>query len=247
MKKLLLVTMAALAASLSLQARPIDRGLGSPKSEYMPKGSFLIGLAGGYNNYNSNGMNGSAGSTFYGIINDVNGQVKTANVSLLASYFFTTNMAVGARFSYDNTGVDVNSASMMSLVQLENKHVRMESFTGSLVYRAYIPLFNSKVIALFAEGRLNGKIGYNKNYEQQNYGKVGTYADVYSVSMGLYPGVSFFFTNNVAFEVCLPLLEGGYEWNRQTSGKELNGLQGHAFAAYQLGLLGLNLGLTISF
>ena len=247
MKKLLLVTMAALTASLSLQARPIDRGLGSPKSEYMPKGSFLIGLAGGYNNYNSNGMNGSAGSTFYGIVNDVNGQVKTANVSLLASYFFTRNMSVGARFSYDNTGVDVNSASMMSLVQLENKHVRMESFTGSLVYRAYIPLFNSKVIALFAEGRLNGKIGYNKNYEQQNYGKVGTYADVYSVSMGLYPGVSFFFTNNVAFEVCLPLLEGGYEWNRQTSGKELNGLQGHAFAAYQLGLLGLNLGLTISF
>lgn len=247
MKKTILVMLAAAMAALSLQARTIDRGLGNPGAEYIPAGSWQFGLFGGYNNYNSNGINGTQGSTFLGIVNNITGQVNNFNVSASAAYFVARNMSVGARFTYGNTGVDVGSADLMTLLQLENKHVKMESFIGAITYRAYLPLFNSKVFALFGEARLNGKIGYTKNYEQQERGKVGTYADVYSVSLGLYPGMSFFVTDNIAVEISLPLLEGGYEWNRQITGGERKSNQSHGFVAFQPGILGLNLGITFNF
>lgn len=247
MKKLFFVMMAATVAALSLQARTINRGLGNPKSEFIPAGSWQFGLLGGYNKYNSGSLNGNQGATFFGLIDNINGQISTANVSLSGAYFVARNMSVGARFTYGNTGIDCESADIMSLMQFTNKHINVQSFTGAITYRAYLPLFNSKVFALFGEARLNGKIGYTKNYEQQERGKVGTYADVYSVSLGLYPGMCFFVTDNVAIEVSLPLLEGGYEWNRQISGGERESGQSHAFVAFQPGILGLNLGITFSF
>lgn len=232
------------AAALSLQARTIDRGLGSPVSEYIPAGSFQFGLFGGYNQFNSGG---TQGATFFGLVNNLNGQISTGNLSLSGAYFVARNMSAGIRFTYGNTGIDCDSANLMSLMQFENQHVNMESFTGALTYRAYLPLFNSKVFALFGEARLNGKMGYTKNYQLQERGKVGTYADVYSVSLGLYPGMSFFVTDNVAVEISLPLLEGGYEWNRQITGGERESAQSHGFIAFQPGILGLNLGITFSF
>ena len=239
--------MAALVAALSLQARTMDRGLGSPKSEYIPAGSVQFGLFGGYNKYNSGSLNGNQGATFFGLINNLSGQVSTGNVSLSGAYFVATNMSVGARFTYGNTGIDCDSADMMSLLKFENQHINMESFTGAITYRAYLPLFNSKVFALFGEARLNGKVGYTKNYQLQERGKVGTYADVYSVSLGLYPGMNFFVTNNIAVEISLPLLEGGYEWNRQITGGEKESAQSRGFIAFQPGILGLNLGITFNF
>ena len=247
MKKTALVVTAVLAAAFSLQAGSVDRGLGSPRSEYIPKGSFQFGLLGGFNKYNSGGLNGSQGATFLGLVTNISGQVSSANLSLSGAYFAARNMSVGTRFTYDNTGIDCDSANLMSTLQFENQHINMESFTGALTYRAYLPLFNSKVFALFGEARLNGRIGYTKNYQQEARGKVGTYADVYSVSLGLYPGMNFFVTDNVAVEISLPLLEGGYEWNHQISGGEREGAQSHGFITFQPGILWLNLGITVSF
>ena len=90
-------------------------------------------------------------------------------------------------------------------------------------------------------------MGYNKNYEQYEKGKTGTYADVYSVSLGLYPGICFFLTNNIAVELSLPLVEGGYEWNKQLTNDKAESAMGHAYGAFQPSILGLNLGITFNF
>ena len=249
MKQLVILSIAALMAVVcpAAQARTIDRGLGNPKSVYIPKGSWQFGLAGGYNNFTAGGLNNAQSATFLGLISDVKGNISFANASALTYYFAANNLGLGARFGFNYTGVNVDKASLMSMLDLSNQHTDVKTFAGSLAARYYIPLFNSKVFALFAEARLNGKIGYDKSYQQYEAGKTGTYADIYSISLGVYPGVCLFLTNNVAVELSLPLLEGGYEWDKQITNNEPAGLLGHTFVAFQPGLLGINLGITFSF
>lgn len=241
MRRVLLL-LAALFCFQALQA--IDRGLGNPCSTFIPKGTVALGLSGNYHSYNASG---EQGYSLYGLVTGLSGHITTAGASANLACFVADNMSLGLRFHYDNTGIDLDNASMMSLLSLSNKHVAMETYTGSLAFRGYVPLFNSKVLALFGEVRMNGSLGYNKNYENSDRGKVGSYADVYSLSLGLYPGVSVFVTDSIAFEVSLPLLEGGYEWNQQIQGEAHDAATSHAFAQFQPSILGLNLGITIHF
>ncbi len=243
-----LVLMAAVAfVGFSVQAKTIDRGLGNPKSVYIPKGSVQFGVSGGYNTFNAGNLNGSTGATFLGLVDKIQGNVSFANASAFVSGFISNNVSLGARFSYGYTSVNLDNAAILSQINLTNKHVDVMSLTGSIACRAYIPLFDSKWFALFAEGRLNGKMGYNKNYEQYEKGKAGTYADVYSVSLGLYPGISMFVTDNVALEISLPLVEGGMEWNKQLTDGSQESYMNRAFAQFQPGILGLNIGISFCF
>ena len=47
----------------------------------------------------------------------------------------------------------------MDALKLSNKHVVNSMFTGALAFRAYLPMFNSKIFALFAEARFTGGSG----------------------------------------------------------------------------------------
>lgn len=241
MKRVLLLLVSLLCFQ-ALQA--IDRGLGNPHSTYIPKGTVALGLSGNYHSYNAGG---EQGYSLYGLVTDLSGQITTAGASASLACFVADNMSLGLRFQYAHTGIDLDNASMMSLLTLSNKHVATETYTGALAFRGYLPLFNSKVLALFGEARLNGSMGYNKDYENLDRGKVGSYADVSSLSLGLYPGVSVFVTDCIAFEVSLPLLEAGYEWTRQIQGQAHDAAGSHAFAQFQPGILGLHLGINIHF
>ena len=50
----------------------------------------------------------------------------------------------------------------LSLLSLSNSHVRRVNYSGALALRGYLPLFDSKVVALFGEGRITGTLGYGK-------------------------------------------------------------------------------------
>lgn len=249
MKKITLLTIAALMAFVcpAAQARTMNRGTGNIQSPYIEKGSWLIGLAGGYNNYNTGNLNSAQGAAFLGLITDVAGNATFANASVSGYYFPIKNLGVGIRFGYSQTGVNLDSAKLAATMDLSNYHTEIMTLSGSIGARYYIPLFNSKVFALFAEGRINGKRGFSKDYQQYENGKAGTYSDVYSLSLGVYPGMCLFVTNNVAVELSLPLLEGGYEWDKQITNNEAQSFMGHAFAALQPSLLGINLGIIVSF
>lgn len=248
MKKLLFFTvLASLLGAVALQARPMDRGLGNPHSVFIPKGSVAFGLAGGYNRYNATGENANPGATLVGLVTDLNGNARLASASALFSYFVADNMSLGLRATYNNTAIDLNSASAMSLLSLGNKHSVNETLTASITFRRYMPMFNSKVVALFAEARLNGGFGYGKDYENTDRGKVGTYTDIYSVSAGVHLGIMVFVTDFLGVEVSLPMLEGGYEWDLQTTGGTRDSSLSHAFGSYKPNLLGINLGLVFHF
>ena len=247
MKKVLLLALLAVLSSGTLMARRIDRGLGNPQSVYIPKGTVAVGAAGGYNRFNANGENLTSGASLAGLLTHLNGDATLWNASVSCFWFFRENMALGVRLGYNNVAADVNNLKVLSTLEFSNKHVVNSLFTGAIAYRTYIPLFNSKVFALFGETRLTGGFGYGKDYENAERGKVGTYSDLYSVSLGLYPGVSAFVTDFLSVEFSLPLLEGGYEWNLQIEGQARESSLSHAFFNFKPNLLGLNLGIIYHF
>ena len=247
MKRFLLLATLAILICGSLEAKGIDRGLGNPYSVYIPQGTFSLGAAVGYNQYNAAGATSSAGATLLNVVTDVDGGVRVWNALANAYLFVADNMAVGLRLGYTNTQVDVNNANLMDALKLSNKHVVNSMFSGALAFRAYMPLFNSKIFALFAEARLTGGFGYGKDYAQTERGKEGTYSDLFQLSLGLYPGVSVFLADFVSLEVSLPLLEGGHEWNLQVKGQAHDSSLTHGFFNYKPNLLGLNLGVIFHF
>ena len=244
-KRFFLTFLVAAACAAPLSA--IDRGLGNPKSVYIPKGTVAVSLTGGYNSWKATGEELTKGIALAGVIDDVNGHVNLASVGAGLSWFVAENFSIGARFSYANRDIDINNLAMLGLVNLTNKHFRRETYAGSLSARGYLPLFDSKVVALFFEGRLSGSFGYGKNYAETDRGKEGRYSDLYSATLGLYPGLSVFATNRIAFEVSLPFLEGGLEWDKQIKGQAHDSALARKFLNFKPGLLGISAGVVYHF
>ena len=246
MKNRLILTLLA-AVTLSAPCGAFDRGLGNPKSVYIPKGTVAVSLTGGYNSWKATGEELTQGIALAGIIDDVNGHVNLTRASAGLSWFLADNLSLGARFSYAQRDIDINNLAMLGLVNLTNKHFRRETYSGSLGMRGYLPLFDSKIVALFFEGRLSGSFGYGKNYANTDRGKEGRYSDLYSAALGLYPGLSVFATNRIAFEVSIPFLEGGYEWEKQIKGQAHDSSLARKFVNFKPGLLGVSAGVVYHF
>lgn len=247
MRRILLASFILLAAAVSMQARTTDRGLGNLSTVYIGKGTWQVGFSGGYNVYNAEGLDGETGTSLFGLVEDLNGKARLGSASASLAWFFADNFSVGARFSYDKKQIDVNDATVLSLLPFQNKHVTSMQMSASLSCRGYIPLFDSRIFAVFGEASLNGKRGYSMDYQETDRGKYGTYGDDFSLSLGLYSGISLFLNDLIAIEISIPFLEGGYSWSDLLKGGELRSSQSHGFASYKPDFLGIRIGVTFNF
>lgn len=220
MKKTVLLLAAFFAAGL-IGAQAQNRGLGDPNFAYISKGQFSGGIGAAYHSYAASaGDDLTRGISLAGIINNINGSLALFDFDAEASWFFRDNMSIGAKFAYANTILDSNSLSALGLLNFSNQHVRRETYNGYLTFKRYIPMFNSKFFAAFAEGDLGGSLGYNKSYEDTDRGKEGTFTNIYSAEFKMLSGLSFFFTDFMALEVSLPVLTLAMEWNKNLEKQE---------------------------
>ena len=236
-----------LVAGLPVQARKTDRGLGNPKAVYIDKGTAQFGISGGYRTYSAEGLNGATGTSIYGIIDNLSGQAKTGNFSVSGAWFFANNLSVGARFGYDLSEVDLDNAKIMSFVDIQNRHVDAMHLSGALFCRAYKPLFNSKILAIYGEGSIGGKRGYSKDYADTDRGKLGTYSDDFSLAFELCSGLSVFVDDNCALTFSIPFLQIGKSWSKQIKEGEPQSQRSQMFADYQPDFLGINIGVNYTF
>lgn len=219
-KKLLAMLILAFAGSFALGA--FDRGLGNPNSVFIPKGTLAASYYITYNNWNASaGDDLTKGVSLFGLIPDVNGAISNLGLSAGLSWFFKDNWSIGALVGYDNRKIDSNHLAMLGgMINLSNQHSRTETYSGSVIVRRYIPLFDTKFIALLTEGRLGGSFGYDKSYAETNRGKEGIFSSNYSVFGRLYAGLSIFFTDFAALEIAFPVFGAGYDWSNQIEKQE---------------------------
>ncbi len=220
-----------------------QRGMSNPNAVFIEKGTRSAGLSVGWNSWDAKGEDGV---DLLGIISGVKGSVNIFDITASGAWFVKDNLSVGLRVGFSDARVDIDSTQFLGNDE-RDRHLIREALKGSLTCRQYLPLFDGRIIALFVEGRLTGQTGFYKNYNMTAQGKEGSYTGLGSVSLGLYPGVSVFATDRISFEFSLPLLEGGYAWNDESSTDRADATLNQGFVRFKPSLTGLNMGLIYHF
>lgn len=235
---------------------PFTRNIGISTSTFIPKGTVGFGAAISYNTYDlGNAVNDAGYKMLFGLLTGIQGEVLTVGVAPYVSYFVMDNLSVGARFEYSKTsfGLQNLGIDVMDLgLGINDFYYNKNSYLGSVAARYYIPFGNSRRFAMFAE--LRGTGGYAQsetfNYSQGedasgiSTDKLGTYQDIYKFNIGVIPGITAFFTNNIALEMSVGLIGLDYQKVVQNTNQVDFSVAESSSANFKVNLLAVNLGLS---
>ena len=250
------LTLNAFAAKKTDNVEPFNRNIGISTSTFIPKGTVGFGAALSYNTYNmGNGVNDAGYKALFGLLTGIQGNITTVGIAPYASYFVMDNLSVGARFEYDKTFLDLKNVgiNVMDLgLGIKDFEYWKESYLASVAGRYYVPFGNSRRFAMFAELRATGGYAQAKTSNDtlgedatgESELKHGTYQDIYKFNIGIIPGLTAFFTNNVALEVSVGLIGLDYQKVVQETNQVDFSVTESSSANFKVNLLAINLGLS---
>lgn len=214
-------------------------------TNFVPKGQWIFGGTASYSTHTNKNYK-------LLIINDIDSDGYTVNVSPMIAYAPWKNMAVGVRFGYGRSmlGID-NAALALAGVELnvDFYHQIKHSYTGTLFWRPYIPLGTSNRFAIFAEVQLNFTGSQSKLVAEngvvdgyQDY--KGTYSKSLGGSIALQPGITAFVTNDIALELSIGVFGIGYEKTTQLKNQVEQGDIKSTNMNFKVNLLSIGFGVS---
>lgn len=233
----------------SQEREKFDRGLGKANSLFVPKGTMTAGSSIAYHHYSAG--NGDIGYELMSLLTGLEGSFSSVKVSPAAFWFIADNTAVGARFTYSYTGLDMDSASVSlgsdNSFDLSNRYFENRSYTGYFALRNYIPLFGSRIFAMFNELRVGGTRSQGKSYQMDGDEKDGTFSNGYSFNIGVCPGMTAFVTDNLSFEIALTVLECNYSYTKQIKNQVYTSSMSHFGTSFKPDMLSLSFAIMYYF
>lgn len=226
------------------EARQYDRGYETlPSSPFVEKGTLIIGGNARFSQQYSDKY------TFL-VINNINSYGISVDASADVLYTFQDNMALGLKVSYDRSIFDLTSADL-AVAQIEmsaeNCYQIQHKTSAFGVFRAYIPLGNSKRVAMFADVQLGGSYKQAILYNAGGQNVLGTYNQSYSLKLGVDPGIVAFLTDRFAVQMNVGVFGVGYSWSNQTHNQVDIGDSHSASAGFMVNLLALGMGVSYYF
>lgn len=211
------------------------------KTVFIPKGQWMVGGQVAWNQWNNDNLN-------YLVLKDINFEGYTFSAGPYLGYFFTNNMAVGARFSYKryylNLGeFDLNLGEDFN-IGMKDLYYLQHNYESTLFLRSYLPLGKSKVFGLFGELQLNYTYSEGKNSTGVDETYSSTYESVNNMEIGLGGGMVVFITDYMAAEVMLNV--GGYrfKWGKQNTNNIEEGKLNSSGANFRINLFSIKFGVT---
>lgn len=238
MKKAILVAaMMLVCVSALSQNNPVDKALSrfndpeNPQSgAFLAKGGRSIGISGSYRLFNVTGENPGDGYSILSILNIGQGKLHTWNVSPGISWFVADDLCLGVRFNYNGYLVDTNlkldfrdivgSDDETLNITLSNRHMLHHKLGLSFTARRYKSLFGSKMLGVFAEGRLFGNYGYTMSHPVPKEGEeVKKYrlSNIISVGIDIAGGLAVRLKDNSVLTLSIPIV--GVDWNHSKQNK----------------------------
>lgn len=233
MKKL--ITLAFLLVTVTAFAQdPVTKYLqkrfgGEEKTVFMPKGSHALGIKGGFRSFNVVGDDATnQGYTLLSMLNIGEGKLRIWNVSPSYSSFLKDDLALVVALHY--TGYSVNSDLRLDLREivnstndalnftLSNRLMQHHSLGASVALRKYVPLFGSKSIAVFGEGRFETSYGATSNSPRDKEDKTflrDRMSGVFTLALKAGGGVAVKLKDNSAVTVSVPLFGLAYSYSKQ--------------------------------
>ena len=137
------------------------RGFSTDES-FVPKGQWIFGGTASYSTHTNKNYK-------LLVIDNIDSEGYTVNVSPMIAYAVGKNMAVGVRFGYSRSLLSIDSGSLSFgdaetgvNINVDYYHQIKHNYTGTLFWRPYIPLGHSNRFAFFAEVQLNLSGGQSK-------------------------------------------------------------------------------------
>lgn len=244
MRRFLIISIMLFLGAAGAEAQHYDRGYeAEPSSPFLEKGTWMIGGSARYSQHINDGYT-------LAIINDINsaGYNISSNSKLL--YMFHDNMGIGLRFSYGRSMLDLASADLaVSEIEMgaDECYQISHKYNGHFAYRAYIPLGNSKRIAMFADVLLGGSFKQGKAFNAGGPYVVGTYSQSYAMELMVDPGIVAFLTDHLSMELNVGIFGVSYRWTDQIRNQVSAGHSDMITGGFMVNLLSLGVGLSYYF
>lgn len=243
-------TIAAPAAETRYESAPDDarqqRGF-STANIFVPKGQWIFGGSASYSTHRNDDYK-------LLVVEGITSDGYTVNVSPMIALSPKDNMAVGVRFIYGRTMLNMDNASLKFgeadsgvNINVDYMHRIKQEYTGAIFWRQYIPIGRSNRFAIFTEIQLCFSGGQSNIVAEdgvvEGYQKYrGTYAKHFGTSIGLQPGIVAFATNNMAFEISIGVFGIGYEHTRQIHNQVETGNVKTSTMNFKVNLLSIGFG-----
>ena len=211
------------------------------KSTFVPKGQWMIGGTVSYSEHDEENLN-------FLVLKDVQGLGYTFSVSPYFGYFIKDNVAVGGRFGYNRTYMDMDNFDVNLgedfNISLKNLYWLEHKYEAAAFIRTYMPIGRSKVFGFFNETRLGYGYSEGKNSTGSGTEYDGTYETTHSLQIGFSPGLAAFITNFAAVEVSVGVMGYNFKWVDQKTNQIEVGKRRTSSGNFKINLFAINIGMT---
>lgn len=218
------------------------RGLTSLTNRFVPKGQWVAGISASYSTHTNDSYN-------FLVIDNINSDGYNFKISPLLAYAVRDNMAVGAKFIYsrsllqiDNGEINLGDDDTGINLSVDLYHALRHTYSVGLIWRQYIPLGRSKRFALFNEASLT--LGGGQARFAADTPVRGTYETSFTGSIGVSPGLVAFATNNLAFELNVGVMGISYTRTRQVHNQVTVGKRSSSMLNLKVNILSIGLGVS---
>ena len=227
--------------TLGAHAQRFDRGIEVNSTVFVPKGQWIVGGNISYSTHDNENYK-------FLVIENINSTGYNFKVSPMFAYAIKDNMALGLRGGYNRQLLKVNNADLnlgedMNLGVSDYYSLKHTS-TGSLIYRNYITLGQSKRFALFNEMLLTYGYGQEKLVDSSGAAVTGTYETTHDIAIGCSPGLVAFINNSTAVEVNVGVLGFNYSQTKQVTDQVYVGYRKASQMNFKINIFSIALGIA---
>lgn len=253
MKKFLSLILTLVLASSQFvyesKAKTFDRGVGKMNSVFIPKGYIGGGLSFSYKTLDlGNGTDDVGYSMLFSLLSGIKGDMHTLGIAPSVSYFIADNLSVGARFDYDRTSLNVGNLGLslgdLASLAISDYGFLKNMYSAAVTCRYYMPIANSRRIAMFGEVQLGGDFGQSLTFSEDGGNKYGTFQHIYGAGLNVVPGLCVFATNEVCVEVAVGILGINYQYVKQETNKVDVSVMQQSGANFKINPLSISLGMS---
>ena len=219
-----------------------ERGLTDPRNLFVPKGHWVFGGTASYSTHTNEGYQ-------FLIVEGIDSKGYTVRVSPMIAYALTDNMALGGRFIYSRTLLELDKAELQlgdegsdTDLKANNYYSLRHNYSVAAIWRQYIPLGRNKRFALFNETQLS--VGGTQARFTNDSPVKGTYETGYTLSLGISPGIVAFATNNMAVEVNVGVMGISYTHTKQVHNQVTVGKRNTSMMNFKVNIFSIGLGMA---
>jgi len=229
-----------LVLGIDASAQKKDRGLDlNTMPAFVKKGSWMVGGTGSWSIYDYDHAKVL-------VIDDLTTNGYKLNVSPAFCYMFKDNMGAGLRVGYQRNMLKVDNAEMGFGdigINVNDFHTLSHVYTAQGIFRNYIPIGNSKRIALYDEAQLSFKYGEGKVVNGNDGLYEGSYQKAKAVGLNLCPGIVAFANDHWAVDVSVNMLGLNLSEVDQTRNQVYEGSRSTTSLSFKVNILAIGFGL----